>query len=106
MLSILPSVSIKNNNGETPRDVAIRFAHVGCAALLVAGTGSDQGLCDLDGDEGATPDRPTPKAVARAREKVEELQELLGAAKGKFRQLGGELPEDRELELTKEEHKR
>lgn len=52
------------------------------------------------------PDKPTPKALARVREKVDELQEQLGAAKTRFRQLGGELPEDREIEIMKQEHKR
>ena len=60
---------------------------------------------DSDEECGEIPDRPTPKALGRAREKVDELQELLGAAKARFRQLGGELPEDRELELMKDEHK-
>lgn len=97
----LCSASLRNNNGETARDVAIRFAHIGCAALLATGKGSDQDSFDLDGD---TPDKPTPKALARVKEKVDELQEQLGAAKTRFRQLGGELPEDREIELLKEGH--
>lgn len=96
-------VSLKNSNGETPKDVAIRFAHVGCAALLAKGDGSAQD-CITDGESGTFPDKPTPKALARVREKVDELQRLLGAAKTRFRQLGGELPEDREMELMKIGH--
>ena len=85
--------------------MAIRFAHIGCAALLATGKGSDdQDSFDLD-RRGDTPDKPTPKALARVKEKVDELQEQLGAAKTRFRQLGGELPEDREIELIKEGHK-
>lgn len=82
--------------------MAIRFAHIGCAALLATGKGSDQDFFDLNGE---TPDKPTPKALARVKEKVDELQEQLSAAKTRFRQLGGKLPEDREIELMKEEHK-
>jgi hypothetical protein len=85
--------------------VAIRFAHIGCAALLATGKGSDShNYFDLD-EGGDTPDKPTRKALARVKEKVDELQEQLGAAKTRFRQLGGELPEDREIELIKEGHK-
>ena len=58
--------------------MAIHFAHVGCAALLATGKGSDQDSFDLDGD---TPDKPTPKVLARVKEKVDELQEQLGAEK-------------------------
>ena len=84
--------------------MAIRFAHIGCAALLATGKGSD-GQDSFDFDGGDTLDKPTPKALARVKEKVDELQEQLDAAKTRFRQLGGELPEDREIELIKEGHK-
>ena len=84
--------------------MAIRFAHIGCAALLATGKGSD-GQDSFDFDGGDILDKPTPKALARVKEKVDELQEQLGAAKTRFRQLGGELPEDREIELIKEGHK-
>ena len=50
-------------------------------------------------------DKPNPKALARAHEKVDELQELLDAAKIRFRQLGGEIPGDREKEMMEHEHK-
>ena len=97
------TVSLRNNNEETARDVAIRFAHVGCAVLLATGRSSEcKDFYDLERD---TPDKPTPKALARVKDKVDELKEQLSAAKTRYRQLGGELPEDREIELIKGQHK-
>ena len=100
------TVKIKNNSGDTPKDVAKRYAQLGCLALLST---IDRSSADSDSDDEKCEksiDRPTAQAVARAGEKVGELQRLLDTAKTHYRQLGGELPEDREIELLKAEHKK
>ena len=56
----------------------------------------------MNGEE-AEIDLPT---VERAKEKVEKLKDLLQLAKTRFRELGGELSEDREIELLKTECER
>ena len=98
-------MSIKNDSGDRPKDVAKRYAQLGCLALLTATDSSPQ---DDSEDERIAEivDAPPPQAVTRAGEKVEELQQLLDKAKTHYRQLGGELPEDREIRLVEEEHKR
>lgn len=97
-------VRIKDNSGDTPRDVAKRYAQLGCLALLTA-TDNDPLENDSEDEKIARMmDTPTPQAVTRAGEKVEELQRLLETAKTHYRQLGGQLPEDNEIELLKKEH--
>ena len=97
------TVSLTNDNGETPREVAIRFASAGCIAILAP-------KAPLSGEawqgEEAELDRPSSMSVERAKEKVEKLIESLQTAKDRFRELGGELPEDNEIELLKKEHQR
>lgn len=103
---IVFAVNIKDNSGDRPRDVAKRYAHLGCLTLFTA---TDNDPLDNDSEDeniAQIIDTPTPQAVARASEKVEELQQLLKMAKTRYRQLGGELPEDREIELIKADHRR
>ncbi len=98
--------NIQNSSGDRPKDVAKRYAQLGCLGLLTA---TDNDPLDNDSEDekiAQIVDTPTPQAVTRAGEKVEELQRLLNMAKTHYRQLGGELPEDRELELMKVEHRR
>lgn len=93
-------MSLTNDRGETPREVAIRFASAGCIALLAP----------LPGEawlgEEAELDRPSSVSVERTKERVEKLMESLQTAKDRFRELGGELPEDNEIALLKKEHQR
>ncbi len=100
------AVNIRDNAGDRPRDVAKRYAHLGCMALFTA---TDNNPLDNDSEDeniAQIIDTPTPQAIARASEKVEELQQLLKIAKTRYRQLGGELPEDREIDLIKADHSR
>lgn len=94
------TVSITNENGETPREVAIRFAHPDCIALLAPNMPA---VKQWEGEE-AEFDHPSPISVERAKKKVEEMEDALQAAKTRFRELGGELPEDNEIKRLKEEH--
>ena len=97
------TVKIKNNSGDTPKDVAKQNAQQGCLALL---SKIDRSAAGNDEKYENGIDHPTSQAMARAGEKVEELQRLLDQAKTQYQQLGGELPEDRESELLKAEHKK
>ena len=99
------SVSLTNNLGETPREVAIRFANAGCIALLAPKAPPPGSGEEWLGEE-AERDQPSPLSLERAKERMEKLMEALQIAKTRFRELGGELPEDREIELLKREHQR
>ena len=96
-------MSLTNNKGETPREVAIRFASAGCIALLAPKTPppGEEWL----GEE-AERDHPSPLSVQRAKERMEKLMDMLQTAKTRFRELGGELPEDNEIELLRRDHQR
>ena len=99
---IFCTVSLKNNDGETPRSLAIRFAHVGCISILAAnGYGVEFSEEECEDDEDGR------QMLSSAQEKLEELQKLLDTAKARFRQLGGELPDDKESRKTalKSDHK-
>ena len=98
-------MSLTNNQGETPREVAIRFASTGCIALLAPEAPPTGGDGEWLGEE-AERDQPSPLSLQRAKERVEKLVDMLQEAKTRFRDLGGELAEDREIELLKKEHQR
>ena len=51
-------------------------------------------------------DHPSPQALTRAQEKVEELQKQLEMAKTRYQQLGGELEEESQIKLLEKEHNR
>ncbi|KAK3092458.1 hypothetical protein FSP39_003038 [Pinctada imbricata] len=103
------NMTIANQAGETPRDVARRFAQLACVKLLggdpeednTAVPGGEDSEDEIQMD-GSTEGRGVPqtelerkKAKARARAKVEELERLLEIAKKNFSQMGGRLPEER-----------
>ena len=96
-------VTLVNSKGETPREVAIRFANTGCIALLALKSSLPPE--NWEGEE-TEMDQPSPISLERAKERVEKLQEMLQAARTRFRELGGELPEDSEIELLKREHQK
>lgn len=101
-------MSLTNDKGETPREVAIRFGSTGCIALLAPQTphiGGGVGGGEWQGEE-AEPDQPSGLSVDRAKERVEKLIESLQTAKLRLRELGGELPEDSEIELLKASHQK
>jgi len=61
---------------------------------------------DLESSDESLLDQCSPQALARAQEKVEELQRLLGIAKTHYQQLGGELVEESESRQLEMEHKK
>ncbi|NXU20370.1 ANR42 protein, partial [Pardalotus punctatus] len=104
---------ITNDAGETPKDVAKRFAHLAAVALLTTRTGDNSSDEELDannvkffemhGVEGSTDtkedlalDKAEKKnARVRAYHKIKELQRLLEIAYSNYRQLGGITEEER-----------
>ncbi|XP_072034713.1 ankyrin repeat domain-containing protein 42-like [Amphiura filiformis] len=119
------NIHIANSAGETPLDVANRFAQLACVKLLKADesdsdmeSAADYASGDVDnagnfedredriarltadhGVEGeALPLTGKQKEQSRGRaiKRVEELERLLRVAKQNYRQLGGRLEEDRE----------
>ncbi|XP_033104382.1 ankyrin repeat domain-containing protein 42-like isoform X2 [Anneissia japonica] len=123
------NVHIQNSGGETPADVASRFAQLACVKLL-KGDGSDSdedpGAADGDdaddggeeklarraadhGNEGSSMKLSKAKKQegrGRALKRIEELERLLVIAKKNYNQLGGQLEEDRELLLREKETER
>ncbi|XP_077987625.1 ankyrin repeat domain-containing protein 42-like isoform X2 [Glandiceps talaboti] len=120
------NVHIMNNAGETPKDVARRFAQLACVKLLgeedsdsdyedggVGGGEEDEEDRDerrarryIDyGSNDAESIKLSPKqkqeARGRALKRIEELIRLMEISKENYRQLGGRLDEDK-LEAKKE----
>lgn len=120
------NIHIQNSAGETPMDVANRFAQLACVKLLkgddsdsdeeaadynnaevhqdmVARMAADQGL---EGE--MLPQSPQQKEEARGRslKRIEELERLMSIAKQNYRQLGGRLEEDREIRKKEIESER
>ncbi len=95
-------MTLANNKGETPREVAIRFANTGCIAILAPKTLES----NWKGEEEAEMDQPSSISKERAKERVEKLTNMLQLAKTRFRELGGELSEDGEIEVLKKEQER
>ncbi|XP_005108190.1 ankyrin repeat domain-containing protein 42 isoform X2 [Aplysia californica] len=106
------NMNITNQAGETPRDVARRFAQLASVKLLGGGApeeaeepvdGSDESEEEDDDDEdgdGVRRRRRKAKkskdnAKGRAKIKMDELERLLDVAKKNYVQLGGSLEEDR-----------
>ncbi|NWW82700.1 ANR42 protein, partial [Climacteris rufus] len=113
---------ITNDAGETPKDVAKRFAHLEAVELLTPRTGdnnsSDEELdannikfFEAHGVEGSTDSKEDlsldkaekRNARIRAYYKIQELQQLLEIAYNNYRQLGGITEEERKMK--KEERK-
>lgn len=92
---------MRNNKGETPHDVAVRFGKTECAALLLSRSSTLPQEEQGDGE-----DDPSAESVERAKEKVEGLQGRVMAAKTRLRELGGELIEDSEIKRLETEHQR
>lgn len=103
-------VEIANAAGETPRDIARRFAQLACVKVLGGDPEEDTSVVvggeeeDSDDDDDVAAgirrrDRSQKKgkidAKGRARVRVDELERLLEIAKKNFVQLGGTLSEDR-----------
>ncbi|XP_064638781.1 ankyrin repeat domain-containing protein 42-like isoform X2 [Lineus longissimus] len=125
------NMSITNNAGETPKDIARRFAQL--AAVKVLGGeddsddenaeygGVDADADDVDGEQNGISRPPagntegdgielTKKqkkmALGRSKKKIEDLDKLLEVAKTNYIQLGGQLTEDRRRLRAERENER
>ncbi|XP_078401829.1 ankyrin repeat domain-containing protein 42-like isoform X2 [Cetorhinus maximus] len=102
---------IRNDAGETPKDVAKRFSQLAAVNLLGGGIDDDSdeelnkdnpSFFDQHGIEGSTDNQDNitlstgqkREARMRAYEKIENFERLLKIAKSNYRQLGGMLEED------------
>ncbi|XP_067890025.1 ankyrin repeat domain-containing protein 42-like isoform X3 [Heterodontus francisci] len=110
---------IRNDAGETPKDVAKRFSQLAAVNLLGGGIDDDSdeelnkdnpSFFDQHGIEGSTDNQNNislsagqkREARMRAYEKIENFVRLLEIAKSNYRQLGGMLEED---QLRRKEEK-
>nr|XP_009920272.1 PREDICTED: ankyrin repeat domain-containing protein 42 [Haliaeetus albicilla] len=113
---------ITNDAGETPKDVAKRFAHLAAVELLTRRTGdsnsSDEELdannikfFERHGVEGSTDSKEDltldkadkRNARIRAYHKIQELQQLLEIAYSNYRQLGGITEEEKKMKKEERE---
>ncbi|NXN13430.1 ANR42 protein, partial [Indicator maculatus] len=113
---------IKNDAGQTPKDVAKRFAQVAAVDLLTEVTGdrdsSDEELDannvkffdrhsvegSTDSKEDLTLDKEQRRhARIRAYRKIQELQQLLETAYSNYRQLGGITEEEKRMKKEERE---
>ncbi|XP_064615076.1 ankyrin repeat domain-containing protein 42-like [Liolophura sinensis] len=111
------NTSLTNNLGETPKDVARRFAQLACVKILGGDSDDSQksmgileNLSDEEtGEEGegtadglslSISDKQKKLAKGRAKKRIEELQRLMEIAKKNFSQLGGRLLEDKQREAA------
>ncbi|XP_038674993.1 ankyrin repeat domain-containing protein 42-like isoform X2 [Scyliorhinus canicula] len=102
---------IRNDAGETPKDVAKRFSQLAAVNLLGGSIDDDSdeelnrdnpSFFDQHGTEGSTDNQDNMNlsvgqkrdARMRAYEKIERFERLLEIAKSNYRQLGGTLEED------------
>ncbi|XP_011438957.3 ankyrin repeat domain-containing protein 42 [Magallana gigas] len=103
------NMTIQNQAGETPRDVARRFSQLACVKLLggdpeedtsvVVGQDEEDGEEDVEAStEGrgvALNERQKQESRSRAKKRVSELERMLEIAKKNYTQLGGRLAEDK-----------
>ncbi|NXS55741.1 ANR42 protein, partial [Brachypteracias leptosomus] len=113
---------ITNDAGETPKDIAKRFAQLAAVELLTQRTGdsnsSDEELdannikfFERHGVEGSTDNKEDftldeaekRNARIRAYRKIQELQQLLEIAYSNYRQLGGITEEEKKMKKEKKE---
>ncbi|OCT64247.1 ankyrin repeat domain 42 L homeolog isoform X2 [Xenopus laevis] len=124
LLEMGADYNITNEAGETPKDVAKRFAQLAAVKLLegsAAGGDSDEELNDDDpayferhGVEGST-DHPDylnlsesekKQARERAYKRIKDVEKLMEVAKGNYKQLGGILEEDNQRKSEQKEYER
>ncbi|KAM4796137.1 ankyrin repeat domain-containing protein 42 [Rhinophrynus dorsalis] len=121
LLEMGADYNITNEAGETPKDLAKRFAQLAAVKLLRGGMeedSADEELSDDDpnyferhGVEGSTDQHDylnlsTPEkkqARMRAYKKIKELENLIEIAKSNYKQLGGILEEDNQRKREQKE---
>ncbi|KAM3936443.1 ankyrin repeat domain-containing protein 42 [Leptodactylus fuscus] len=120
LLEMGADYNITNEAGETPKDVAKRFAQISAVKLLGGGayedseeeiTEDDPLFFERHGVEGSTDQQdglnlsPAEKKMARMRayDKMKELEKLLEIAKSNFKHLGGILEEENQRKKEQKE---
>ena len=108
LLEMGANMELATQSGETPKDIARRFAQLACLKLLGGGVDkSETNLHRQQAESGKQNDRrkltPKEEERRRARTKLEELQKLIDIAKKNYRQLGGHLDEDQEREALEQD---
>jgi ankyrin repeat domain-containing protein 42 len=102
------SMELTSQSGETPKDVARRFAQLACLKIL----GGDADKSEVNqrrhqNESNKQGDRKklTPKEEERqrAKTKFDELQKQFDIAKKNYRQLGGHLDEDQQRETIEQD---
>lgn len=97
------SMELTTQSGETPKDVARRFAQLACLKMLGGGAEKaemNQQRHRQESTKQGDRRKLTPKEEERqrARTKLDELEKQFDLAKKNYRQLGGQLDEDRQRE--------
>lgn len=101
------SMDLTTVSGETPKDVARRFAQLAC--LKVLGGGSEQSEVnpqryrdELNKKDQRRKLTPKEEERLRAKTKLDQLQQQLDLAKKNYRQLGGVMEEDHQREIAEQ----
>ena len=97
------SMDLATQSGETPKDVARRFAQLACLKILGGDADkleTNQHRQQNESNNQNSRRKLTPKEEERrrARTKLDELQKQVDIAKKNFRQLGGHLDDDQQRE--------
>ena len=98
------SMDLTTQSGETPKDVARRFGQLACLKVLSGGIENiDISVSHQKTEFHRRKLAPKEEALARAKQKYEELQKQFEIAKKNFRQLGGQFEEDNKRETIEYE---
>ncbi|CAI9715375.1 repeat domain-containing 42-like isoform X2 [Octopus vulgaris] len=93
------TVSISNHVGDSPKDLAERFAHLACIKLLQDASPEEDEITQMDlrvlsRNSTAQNTNKNDQALDRAKEKVQDLEEELNIARKNYSQLGGMISEE------------
>ena len=102
------SMELTSQSGETPKDVARRFAQLACLKILGGDADKSETGQRRHQNESTTQGnrkKLTPKEEERqrARTKLDDLQKQFDIAKKNYRQLGGHLDEDQQRETIEQD---
>ena len=99
------SMDLTTQSGETPKDVARRFGHLGCLKLLGGGGMDKPEPSHQRSQSDSSQRRTTPKDEERGRAKLkfDELHKQLEIAKKNFRQLGGQFDDDQKRDALEQD---
>jgi ankyrin repeat domain-containing protein 42 len=102
------SMELATQSGETPKDVARRFAQLACLKILGGGADNletNQRRIKNESTRQGDRRKLTPKEEERRRAgtKLDELQKQVDIAKKNYRQLGGHLDDDQQREAIEQD---